>query len=285
MKSRERGTGDRDQYCSVVVVSGDREGEQGFMLLGLIVAIAIILLFLGVAASTAAYSLRREKEAESARRADQYVRAIGQFYRKNQHYPGSLEQLESTNNVRYLRKRFVDPLTGCEYRLIIVGQNKTTVKGFFGQPLGGIATTTPGAIGSPAGAPLSQGSGAAAGGGGSDTKLGSAGKTESTGGPGTPDVGAGASAGAAASGTNPSSSTGTADSSSGGTGLEAAKGPIMGVGSSASGSSILSVNEQTSYETWEFLYDPRVEQLKAAALNSGASAQHSVENDVSPTQH
>jgi hypothetical protein len=36
----------------------------------------------------------------------------------------------------------------------------------------------------------------------------------------------------------------------------------MGVGSSATGNSILTPNEQTTYETWEFLYDPRVEQLK-----------------------
>jgi hypothetical protein len=47
----------------------------------------------------------------------------------------------------------------------------------------------------------------------------------------------------------------------------------MGVGSSATGGSILVVNEQTTYQTWEFLYDPRVEQLKAAAaLNSGAGS-------------
>lgn len=47
----------------------------------------------------------------------------------------------------------------------------------------------------------------------------------------------------------------------------------MGVGSSATGPSILVVNEQTTYETWEFLYDPRIEKLKqAAALNAGASS-------------
>jgi hypothetical protein len=44
----------------------------------------------------------------------------------------------------------------------------------------------------------------------------------------------------------------------------------MGVGSSATGASILVVNEQSSYQTWEFLYDPRIEQLKIAGqLNGG----------------
>ena len=37
----------------------------------------------------------------------------------------------------------------------------------------------------------------------------------------------------------------------------------MGVGSSATGDAILTVNEQTSYQDWEFLYDPRIEQLYA----------------------
>jgi hypothetical protein len=47
----------------------------------------------------------------------------------------------------------------------------------------------------------------------------------------------------------------------------------MGVGSSASGNSILTPNEQTTYQTWEFLYDPRLELLKlAATLNGGADA-------------
>src|ERR1700678_3157685 len=82
-----------------------KDSEQGFMLLGLIVAIAIILLGLGVAASEAAFSIRREREVESARRANQYVRAIRKFYMKNGHYPGSIEQLVQTNNVRYLRQK------------------------------------------------------------------------------------------------------------------------------------------------------------------------------------
>ncbi len=37
----------------------------------------------------------------------------------------------------------------------------------------------------------------------------------------------------------------------------------MGVGSSKTGDSIMVLNEQTDYGTWEFLYDPRIEQLKA----------------------
>lgn len=35
----------------------------------------------------------------------------------------------------------------------------------------------------------------------------------------------------------------------------------MGVGTSKTGDSILNPNGQTTYETWEFLYDPKIELL------------------------
>ena len=58
-----------------------------------------------------------------------------------------------------------------------------------------------------------------------------------------------------------------------GSGLSGSSGPIMGVGSNATGDSIIAVNGQTTYETWEFLYDPRIEALKAkSSLLGGAPA-------------
>jgi type II secretory pathway pseudopilin PulG len=244
-----------------VRVQSLNEGEQGFMLLGLIVAIAIVLIVLGAAASKVAFSLRREREVESARRADQYVRAIRKFYIKTQHYPGSLEQLENTNRIRYLRKRYVDPLTGKDdYRLILVGQNQTQVKGFFGEPLAGIATA---GLGAAAGMQSSGVPGQAAGGATGTSTTGAAGNS-STGTSTSPTSAAGGVAGQ----TSPPFTTGPFGQT--GSGMPGSVGPFMGVGSSASGSSIIVVNEQTSYETWEFLYDPRIEKLKAAAaLNAG----------------
>src|SRR6266851_830094 len=140
-------------------INSQREGEQGFLLLGLVVAIFLILLVLGVAAPKVARDLRREREVEAVHRGNQYVRAIRVFYLKNgNHYPGSMEQLEKTNNVRYLRQRYVDPMTGkADWRLIKVGTAKTTVKGFFGQPLAGLA---PG-LGTAAGMASGGGAGAA----------------------------------------------------------------------------------------------------------------------------
>src|SRR5882757_467928 len=123
-------------------VAMERYEEQGFMLVGLIVAIFFVLLALSVAAPKVAQALRREREVEAVHRGNQYVRAIRLYYRKFGHYPGSMEQLEKTNNIRFLRQRYVNPITGKDdWRLIKVGEAKTTVKGFFGQPLAGL---TPG---------------------------------------------------------------------------------------------------------------------------------------------
>jgi type II secretory pathway pseudopilin PulG len=251
----------------------EQAGEQGYMLLGLIVAIAIILIGLSVAAAKVAFSLRREREAESARRADQYVRAIRKFYLKNHTYPASIDQLKNTNMVRYLRQEYVDPLTGkADYRLIAVGQNQTTVKGFFGEPLGGLATTGLGSVagmqspGIPGPGSTGGGFGASAPGTpGAGTTAGGYGTTPGNAGTGGA-FGSGGTAGTSGSG-GPGSQPGTGLPGSGSTG------PFMGVGSNATGPSILEINGQTTYETWEFLYDPRIEKLKAAAaLNAGASS-------------
>src|SRR6185312_10081296 len=52
-------------------------------------------------------------------RGNQYKRAIQVFYAENKRYPAELKDLESTNNKRYLRRRYIDPMTGqAEWRLI-----------------------------------------------------------------------------------------------------------------------------------------------------------------------
>jgi type II secretory pathway pseudopilin PulG len=234
---------------------GGSVSEQGFMLLGLIVAIFLILLALSAAAPQIGRSLRRDRDVEAVHRGNQYVRGIREYYVKFQHYPGTLEQLEKTNNIRFLRQRYKDPINGKEdWRLIPVGQNKTTVKGFFGQPLAGLPTA---GLGSAAGM-ASPGIGQTPTGfGGSTGTTGASGATGSTG----------------ASGSTNSSLQGIFGSTPGGFGAggSGSVGPFMGVGLSATGDSVVEVNQQTTYPTWEFLYDPRVELLKAQAA-AGAAA-------------
>jgi type II secretory pathway pseudopilin PulG len=267
--------------------SQERENEQGFILVGLIVAIFIILLVLGVAAPKVARDLRREREVEMVHRGNQYVRAVQLYYRKIGSYPGSMDQLEKTNNIRFLRQRYVDPMTGKpDWRLIKVGEAKTTVKGFFGQPLAGL---TPG-LGSAAGMASSGAIGAGAAGGtagstgSSDLTFGSPsssgpGSSSSAYGASSPGGGVGSSMGTPGAGSTDASGVGGSSGSTGGIGSQSATGfsgggtPFVGVGSVKTGESIIDLNEQTTYQTWEFIYDPRIEQLKAkASLFGGGPA-------------
>ena len=52
------------------------EGEEGYLLLGLVVVCFLLLLVLGVAAPRVAKELERDREVESEHRAQEYVRAI-----------------------------------------------------------------------------------------------------------------------------------------------------------------------------------------------------------------
>ena len=223
--------------------------EEGFALIVLVVMIFVILLFLGIAAPLVARDLQREKELEAVHRANQYVRAIQLYYRKFNHYPTSVDQLEKTNNIRFLRRKYEDPMTGkADWRIIHAGENKTTVKGLFGKPLAGIGT----AIGGSGIGGTSTISGASTPGGfGSPAGTGSTGSGTSGIGGGTQTVG----------GTSGMGNSGVGSQSA--TTFQGGGGPIMGIGSSKTGESILTENEQTNYEDWEFLYDPRIEQLKA----------------------
>jgi type II secretory pathway pseudopilin PulG len=246
--------------------------EAGFMLVFVILLAALMLIALAAAAPVMAKQLRRDKEVESAHRANEYVRAIRLYYRKFKTYPPSIEALENTNNVRYLRKQYVDPLTGkADWRIIHVGENKTTVKGFFGQPLGGLNTT---GIGGGLGSASSMSSNI---GGAPSMNSGSTSPTAS--GPGStgPTTVSGGSAlsagfsGATIGGSTTGSST-TGSSTSGTSSGSGGVGQIMGVGTAKTGDSIMNPNEQTTYETWEFLYDPKIELLyqKGNILGGGA---------------
>ena len=60
----------------------------------------------------------------------------------------------------------------------------------------------------------------------------------------------------------------------------------MGVGSAKSGEAMLVVNEQTTYDTWELLYDPRIEQLYAKStllggISSGSGSSNGLGNGTS----
>jgi len=58
----------------------------------------------------AAFQIRRDREEEMLHRGVAYSRAIRRYYKRLGTYPNTIDQLQNTNNVRFLRKRYTDPL-------------------------------------------------------------------------------------------------------------------------------------------------------------------------------
>ena len=150
--------------------------ENGYLLIGVLFLVALVLITLAVAAPRVASEIQRDKELELYHRGLQYQHAIRLYYKKFGRYPNNLEQLEKTNEIRFLRKRYKDPVTGKdEWRMIHFGEQKVKTTGLFGQPIaatGMNGLSTPGtpangaggsAFGSPSGSAFGSNSGSAFG--------------------------------------------------------------------------------------------------------------------------
>ena len=93
--------------------------ESGYAMLLVFLMAAMIAIALYNEMPRVAFEAQRAKEQLLIERGEQYKRAIQLFVRKMSRYPATIEELESTNNIRFLRKRYVDPMTGKDkWRLI-----------------------------------------------------------------------------------------------------------------------------------------------------------------------
>ena len=59
-----------------------------------------------------AMQAQRDKEQALIDRGEQYKRAIQLFVAKAKRYPGDIKELENFQNQRFLRQRYIDPMTG-----------------------------------------------------------------------------------------------------------------------------------------------------------------------------
>ena len=238
----------------------------------------------------------------------QYQHAIQLFFRKFGRYPTSIDELIQTNNVRFLRKKYRDPMTkDGEWRLIKLGPNGALI-GSLTNPFQNAVTGITGSSGA---------SGASGNTGAGNTNTGftppaafTTGPSSSTnpsnapatnpsvpftsdapntqrfrtpGGPqtqppptsasGTPNTGAGASS-------SPQSITPSASQPIG----QAIGGGIAGIASQSKQESIKVFNKYSEYDKWEFIFDYRRDQLAAGRLG-GAQQQNQPTNPppVSPT--
>ena len=243
-----------------------RQDEDGYMLVAVIFMMAILVLSLAVAVPKVKASIQRDREEETMHRGKQYIRAIQLYYRKFHAYPPNVDALVRTNEIRFLRKKYIDPTTGKdEWKPIMYGQNKTPMAmGFFGQPL---AAAVGGGIG-PSGGNLT-GAGSTTGGGlfNSSPTTGNTGATTPAAGT-DPGSQTGSTSGAAGTPSQtgtpgaPGSTIGTSNPI--GTGQTFGGAGIIGFSPQSPKQSILVYKKKNHYNDWEFLYSPLIDQQQMA---------------------
>jgi len=96
-----------------------RQNEGGYALLLVFALAAAVAVKFYLEMPRVAFEHQRNKEGLLMERGEQFIRAIKLYYRKNQKWPQNLDDLEKSQETRYLRKRYKDPMTGeDEWRLV-----------------------------------------------------------------------------------------------------------------------------------------------------------------------
>lgn len=219
-----------------------RSKESGYVLLAVLLTMTLMLIALSVEAPRIAQQIKRDKEEEMIHRGKDYATAVKRFVHKNGgRYPASVEQLENTNHIRFLRKKYIDPMTGdSDWKMVHVGEAEIK-----------IPAPNPGLSG---------------GGGQNPGLFGSGGSNTGGGGQGT-----------GAGGQNNPALPNTLNTNPLGNGQTLGGGQIMGVASVSKKQGIKEFNDKDEYDQWYFVYDLRLEQsggsgVTVAAPRAGGNA-------------
>jgi type II secretory pathway pseudopilin PulG len=253
-----------------------RRNADGYVLLTLLLMVTLLILAIGVIVPSISFEIRRDREEEMIHRGVQYSRAIRTYYKKFGRYPAKIEDLESTNNLRFLRKRYKDPVTGQDFKLLHYGEVKMT----FSAPLAGVSNlNAPPGLNNNSGFGQAQPGGAFGGPGSFGSPAGSFGGPAGNLGGGPTGFGAAARPGSSPDAatnndqnqpTDPSSASPSSSSSSStapqpGQGTDSGNGfsgptfggmPVVGVVSTSKKNGIREFNHKKKYSEWQFIYDP-----------------------------
>ncbi len=215
------------------------------------------------------FEIKREREEELIHRGVQYSRAIRHYVKKFGHYPGRIEDLEATNNIHFLRKRYKDPITGKDFKLLHMNEVQTSFNpgAASGMPPGDPGSAIQG--GAPGAVNLANNVGQGAAGPNSnpqnamppqpgDNPADQSGQPQDQSGEAQNETGPAASAQNSGGATNqigpgnggPNNQTGPGNGPSFG-GL-----PIVGVASTSKAKTIREFNKKDHYNQWQFIYDP-----------------------------
>jgi type II secretory pathway pseudopilin PulG len=84
--------------------------QRGYMMITLMLILALITIGMLAVLPSIRQQIQRDRELELVHRGTAYMRAIQHYYKKLGRYPNRIEDLENTNNIRYLRRRYKDPI-------------------------------------------------------------------------------------------------------------------------------------------------------------------------------
>ena len=242
------------------------------MLLSIMLLVTLMVIALTVEAPRIAQQIKREKEEELIHRGNEYKNAIKKYFRKFGQYPVSLDQLKNTNNMRFLRKRYIDPFTGKDdWRLLHPGEVQVN-------PLAGGATATGQQPGQPVGSAISSiGQPGTINAPSTSPSTGSPFTFSPSTSPGTNQSASGGNSGFSTGGITPAGNLPGASSNSPILG----SGPFIGVSSISKLQSIKEINGKNHYNDWQFVYDPRLE-MPTAGVAPGAQGTNPVGGTVNP---
>ncbi len=113
------------------------------MLMALLLIMALLAIATASVLTSIKFNLKRDREEEMIHRGAQYARAIRAYYKKFGRYPATIDNLQETNQMRFLRKRYKDPITGKDFRLLHFGEVKMSMGGLGGGPIPGASTLGP----------------------------------------------------------------------------------------------------------------------------------------------
>lgn len=205
--------------------------------------LALFTLALAVAMPRVISDLQRDRDMETVHRGKQYIRAIKMYYKKFNAYPPTVDALVKTDNIRFLRKKYVDPTTGKDvWKPILFGQAKTQTLGFFGQPLTGTGS---------AGGSVLAGTGSS-GGNATTTGIGTSDTTDSS----------------LSSTSSSTSSIGSNTNNPTGSGQTFGGAGIVGVSPGSQKKSLIVWKKKNHYNEWEFVYDP-LSDMQTISNNTG----------------
>jgi type II secretory pathway pseudopilin PulG len=250
------------------------------MMITLMLAVTLMAIALLAVLPATRLQVQRDREEELQHRGTAYMRAIQHFYKKFNRYPTRVEELENTNNVHFLRKRYKDPVNrdaeGKEKDFKFLHQQDISLNNgpVLGQAPGQGLQGGPNNLGG-------QGQGQAFGGGlqnqnGLQSALGG---LASQPGAATPTTTAessdsGTNASPNAPGSSPGSSSGSS-SSSGFNGPTFGGGPILGVASTSKEKTVRVFYQKNHYNDWLFIYIPQADRggLLTGPVNPNAQPQ------------